>query len=69
MTFREFLAVFSTGPDGASDFVRDARNDPQMPDAKSWDELEAYMGRYSQAAQEAARKVWLIYEASARNGS
>jgi hypothetical protein len=51
-------------------FVDHALDDPDLPDAKSWEELEAYLkGRpdpASAATIEEAKYIWGLYEAEAR---
>ena len=44
-------------------FVDHALGDPDLPDAKSWEELEAYLVRAHKDAIEEAKYIWGLYEA------
>ena len=39
-----------------------ALGDPDLPDAKSWEELEAYLVRAHEGAVEEAKYIWGLYE-------
>jgi hypothetical protein len=43
MSFLAYVNTCSDGIDPQGDFVRDAREDPHLPDAKTWRELESYL--------------------------
>ena len=49
-------------------FVDDAERDPMLPDAASWEQLEAYLNQREADPQalHAARSVWEEYEKAAR---
>ena len=52
--------------DNLRDFTGDAGDDPNLPDASSWQELEMYLKArpgISKSALNAARYVWERYEA------
>lgn len=43
-------------------FVDHALEDPDLPDAKSWEELEAYLVRGHEDATKEAKYIWGLYE-------
>jgi hypothetical protein len=43
MSFLAYVKTCRDGIDPQGDFVRDAREDPHLPDAKTWQELESYL--------------------------
>jgi hypothetical protein len=70
MTFMEYIAKRRAGANGPGDFVRDARQDPAMPDARSWEELERYLApKASPGFLRSARTVWSSYTAARRRSS
>lgn len=63
LSFTEYLKQRRVTDTPAGDFVRDAKADPRMPDAKSWDQLELYLitrGAIPEAIA-AAKTVWKGY--------
>ncbi len=62
--FRSFIISRRWGDD-LSDFVRNATGDLRLPDAKMWEELEAYIKRRDPDAPastiSAARYIWQLY--------
>ncbi len=44
-------------------FVDHALGDSDLPDAKSWEELEAYLVRAHEDVIEEAKYIWGLYEA------
>ena len=44
-------------------FVDHALGEDDLPDAKSWEELEAYLVRGHEGAIDEARYIWGLYEA------
>ena len=53
--------------DKLRDFVDDAVDDPNLPDAASWEELEAYLKQKPEVVDQAiegAKYVWQLYEAN-----
>jgi hypothetical protein len=69
--FKAFLQKRSWTADLDRQFVDDAELDPKLPDAESWEQLEAYLHEQEAVtkAMEGARFVWEQYEKerSARN--
>ena len=68
MSFRQYVARRRIADNPQGDFVTDARQDPTLPDAKSWAELrrylrdrDAYLGAIT-----AAHSVWRDYQAKQR---
>jgi hypothetical protein len=63
MSFREYIARRRITKTPAGDFTEDARSDDRLPDATSWEELEAYLRerRACHEIVEAARQVWNGY--------
>jgi len=63
MSFREFLKTCPVGNNSESDFVRDVRIDPNLPDAESMDELRSYPDSFSasEAVVYSAKIVWKHY--------
>ena len=43
MTFKEYIAGMKAGDFALGHFVLDAQGDPELPNAESWEELEAYL--------------------------
>ncbi len=43
-------------------FVDHALMDPDLPDAKSWEELEAYLVRGHEGAIQEAKYIWKLYQ-------
>lgn len=68
MSFIDYVHHRRISDSPAGDFTRDARRDEDMPDAKTWRELETYLRskRASEPAINAAKSVWKSY-LSARN--
>ena len=53
--------------DKLRDFVDHAVDDPNLPDAASWEELEAYLKQKPKVVDQAiegAKYVWQLYEAN-----
>ena len=66
MSFRDYIAKRRITDTPAGDFVADAKRDPGLPDAETWDELEAHLlaGNAASEAVEAGRGVWRDDQAS-----
>lgn len=64
MTFKEYIAKRQARENPQGDFVRDCRDDRNMPDVQSWDELRSYLSRLRACpeAVEAGRLVWQSYQ-------
>ena len=63
MGFRQFIRSLPvTGSE--ADFIRDARRDDELPDARSWRELRKYLveSRLPEVGLGMARRIWLRYE-------
>ncbi len=71
MSFLAYVKTCRDGIDRQGDFVREAREDPDLPDAKTWRELESYLWERNAGdpAIRAAQKVWLDYMADRRGES
>jgi hypothetical protein len=71
MSFREYIATRQARGNPQGDFLRDARADHALPDAKSWAELRSYLRRQRAIPEaiDAARLVWQSYEARRRFGA
>jgi hypothetical protein len=71
MSFLAYVNTCRDGIDPQGDFVRDAREDPHLPDAKTWRELESYLWEThaGDPAIRGAQKVWLDYMADRRGES
>ena len=61
--FKAFLRSRQWNENQSRKFVYDALDDPDLPDAKSWEELEAYLVRGQEGAIDEARYIWGLYEA------
>ncbi|MGD9924721.1 MAG: YozE family protein [Pseudorhodoplanes sp.] len=68
MSFREYIQKRTVRDNPAGDFVGDAKRDPNLPDATSWDQLEAYLTRKGAIpdAVRAAKTVWQSYRSMQR---
>jgi hypothetical protein len=66
MSFVAFIKTCEAGDNPAGDFIREARDDRDLPDALSWKQLELYLSRRGVRNQAiaAGRRVWVAYEAS-----
>jgi hypothetical protein len=63
-TFKEFMATKRVTDTPRGDFIKDSRDDPRMPAAQSWQELEGYLwtrGACVEAVKQ-AKKLWRQYE-------
>jgi hypothetical protein len=72
MTFSEYIRARRITNTPAGDFVKDAREDGQLPgDFPSWDRLHSYLGRRSACSEaiDAARTVWRGYLAAKRRAA
>lgn len=63
MSFREYVKRRRITDTPAGDFTRDAQMDPNMPDARNWAELRAYLERVSNlpGVIPAGQQVWQAY--------
>lgn len=63
MSFREYVKARRITDTPAGDFTGDARRDPNLPDAKSWPELKAYLEAipHANGVIEAGYQVWQGY--------
>lgn len=70
MNFISYIHQRRISNSPAGDFTKDARRDDNMPDARTWRELETYLRskRASEPAIDAAKSVWKSF-VSARNGN
>jgi hypothetical protein len=70
MTFKEYIAGINAGGFAMGHFVLDAQGDPELPDAESWEELEAYLVAKKAKAEaevlKGAREYWSFFEEQAR---
>lgn len=59
-SFREYIRNRRITDTPACDFVSDARSDPTLPDAETWDELRCYLSGRTRhpAVLRAAKTVW-----------
>jgi hypothetical protein len=66
MPFREYIASKRLAGVTEGRFVVDAKNDRDLPDARTWGELEAYLvgKNCSREVLEDAAGVWRDYEDS-----
>jgi hypothetical protein len=66
MSFVAYIKTCEAGDDPAGDFVRDLRDDGELPDAKTWRQLERYLSQRGvvDRAITAGKRVWVAYEAS-----
>ena len=60
--FKTFLRSRPWNQNQSKKFVDHALGDPDLPDAKSWEELEAYLVRAHEGAVEEAKYIWGLYE-------
>jgi hypothetical protein len=69
MSFREYLNQRAVTNTPAGDFTKDARRDPNMPDAKSWSELREYLLKVARVdgVIPADYQVWRGYQRRLRN--
>ena len=68
MTFKEYIAGMNAGDFALGHFVLDAQGDPELPNATSWEELEAYLvGKKAKAeVLRGAKEYWSFFEEQAR---
>ncbi len=66
MSFKRYVAAQPVTESARGDFLRDAKVDHALPDAKSWAELEDYLihAGASTDAVACAKLVWSDYKAS-----
>lgn len=65
--FKDYLATRRVFNDPQGTFTTDALADPKLPDLTRWPELKPYLMRAGRShAIEAARLVWLAYQAKLR---
>ena len=64
--FKAFLRSRQWNENQSKKFVDHALDDPDLPDAKSWEELEAYLARGHEDAIEEAKYIWGLYMAHTR---
>jgi hypothetical protein len=67
MSFAAYLKTYPAGDDAAGDFVRNIRNDREIPNAETWRQLEAYLSLrgITDRAMVAGKQVWTAYESRA----
>lgn len=65
-SFRKFILTCRAPDSPMGDFVKDARADRNLPDAKTWKELQTYLVKRhaAPAATKAAKSVWIIYNSA-----
>ena len=61
--FNAFLRSRPWNENQSKKFVDHALEDPDLPDAKSWEELEAYLVRGHEGAIKEAKYIWDLYQA------
>ena len=68
MSFKEYVAARRITDTPAGDFIKDAKRDGKLPDARTWPELDTYLRVQSAhgEAVKAARSVWQAYRAAQR---
>jgi hypothetical protein len=66
MSFVAYIKTCQAGDDPMGDFVRDARDDRDLPDAETWRQLELYLSKRGVMDRRmvAGKRVWLAYESS-----
>ena len=64
MSFAAYLKTYPAGDDAAGDFVRNIRDDRELPNAETWRQLEAYLSLRGvpDRAMVVGKKVWAAYE-------
>ena len=67
VSFKNYIHSYKDIPDNAAgDFVKDAQQDKNLPNVKSWGELEKYLWSQKQTiidkVCEAAKVVWNDYQ-------
>ena len=70
MSFAAYIKTCPADDDPAGDFVRDIRDDRDLPDAETWRQLEAYLSLrgVTDRAMVAGKRVWVAYEARRARG-
>jgi hypothetical protein len=68
MTFKEYIAGMRASDFALGHFVLDAQGDPELPNAQSWEELEAYLvgKKAKEEVLRGAREYWSFFEEQAR---
>ena len=68
MTFKEYIAAMNAADFALGHFVLDAQGDPELPNAESWEELEAYLlaKKAKEEVLRGAREYWSFFEEQAR---
>ncbi len=61
--FKAFLRSRKWNENQSKKFVYDALDDSDLPDATSWEELEAYLVRGHEDAIKEAKYIWDLYQA------
>ena len=70
MTFKQYVKRARVPDNALGDFITDARSDSNLPNVKSWDQLENYLiFRGGSVAIEPARKAWRNYQAIQRRST
>ena len=60
--FKKFLKSKNWGLQRDQQFVKDALDDDELPDATSWEELKAYLlARNPKADTDTAKAIWRFY--------
>ncbi len=68
MSFKNFLSTRKAAHDARGDFIRLAVLDPNLPDASSWAEIQAYVERHHDyhSITEAGAELWKEYQTAER---
>jgi hypothetical protein len=68
MSFAAYIKTFPAGDDAAGDFVRDIRDDRDLPNADTWRQLEGYLSvrGVTDRAMVVGKRVWVAYEGLGR---
>ncbi len=63
MSFAAYLKTYPAGDDAAGEFVRNIRDDHQLPNAETWRQLEAYLSLrgVTDRAMVVGKQVWTAY--------
>ena len=68
MTFKEYIARINADGFAMGHFVLDAQGDAELPNAESWEELEAYLVAKKAKAEvlKGAREYWSFFQEQGR---
>ena len=68
MSFAAYIRTYPAGDDAAGEFVRNIREDHELPNAETWRQLEAYLSLrgITDRAMVVGKQVWTAYKSRAR---